>query len=310
MGFAPIRISVLRGDQKIGFDCYIEVAGKQLLYLRKGDSFEGARLAKLKEKKVKKMLIREEDEQLYRDYMARNIDMAYDKNSSQSLENRANIVQGLQQSNTEAVFENPADEVAYAAAKEGSQRFTDFLMAEDKAIKNLLALENADQSLSHHGVTVASLAVRIAKETGYDSPKNLPLLAMGGLIHDLGHYISGQNITRPIKDFSPQELELYKQHPAEGAKKFKDLKHMDQHVVQIILEHEENINGSGFPDKKVEAKLNPLSVYVGSANLFDRLVTFERVPRADVVKRLFSSEYLGRYPLSHFNAIKTILQGN
>ena len=55
MTYVPIRVSVLRGDQKIGFDAFLEVNSKYILYLRKGDSFEGARLDRLKEKKVKKI---------------------------------------------------------------------------------------------------------------------------------------------------------------------------------------------------------------------------------------------------------------
>lgn len=307
MGFAPIRISVLRGDQKIAFDCYLEVAGRHILYLRKGDSFDVSRIERLREKKVRKLYIREDDEQLYRDYMSRNIDMAYDKTSKQSMENRALIVQGVQQSAAEAIFENPTDQAFYTAAKEGTERFTKFLLEEDKALKSMLAIENQDQNLAHHGVTVASLSVQIAKLTGFDTSKNLPIMALGGLIHDLGHYISGQNVSKPRKDFTPEEMAIYKEHASVGAKKLKDLKHMDLHVTQIILEHEETIDGLGFPDGKVELKMNPMSVFVQSANIFDRLVTFENCTQSEAVKRLFTGEFIGKYPLSHLNALKTIV---
>lgn len=308
MSYTPIRISVLRGDQKINFDAYVPVGAKHILYCRKGDSFEGARLARLKEKKLKKMFIRVEDEQAYRDYMSHNIEKAYDSKSGATLENRSQIVQGLQQDAAEAVFENPEDQAAYQAAKEGSQKFIDFLMAEDKAFKNMLAIENTDQSLAHHGVTVAALAVEIAKATGYTDSKNLPMLALGGLLHDVGHFFSGQNVSRPLKDFTEPELALYKTHPMEGAKRIKDLKHIDLHVTQIMLQHEECVNGSGFPEKLLEAKINPLAVFVGSANVYDRLITFERVTPADAVKRLISPEFIGRYPLPHLNALKALVK--
>jgi HD-GYP domain-containing protein (c-di-GMP phosphodiesterase class II) len=306
MSFVPIRISLLRGDQKIGFDCYIEVGGRHIHYLRKGGSFGGGHLARLKDKKLKKLFMREDEEALFRDYVSRNIDMAYDQRAKQPLEARTQIIQGLQQSNAEAVYENPADQAAYASAKEGSRRFTEFLVQEELAIKNLLALKNSDQSLAHHGVTVASLAVRIAHTTGYNVPQNLPLIALGGLTHDLGHYMSGQNISRPLKDFSPEELAVYRSHPVEGAKKLKDLKHMDLHVTQIILEHEESVNGSGFPDHKNEKKMNPMSVFVQTANIYDRLVTFEGVSHVDAIKRLLSAEFLGRFPLNYLTALKAI----
>lgn len=304
MAYLPIRIGALRGDQKISFDAYVAVAEKHILYVRKGDSFEGTRLARLREKKIKKLYIRPEDEQSYRDYMARNIEIAY-SSTTQTLENRTQIVQGLQQSAAEALFESPEDPEAYAAAKEGSARFVQFLNKEDKAIKGLLAIENVDQNLAHHGVTVASVAVEIAKRTGYKDDKNLPFLALGALMHDVGHYLSNQNIAHAVSEFSPDDLKIYQAHPLMGARRLKDLKHMDQHVIQIVLQHEENIDGSGYPEKLTENKLNPLSVFVQSANIFDRLVTFEKMSTAGAIKHLLLT-YLGRYPLTHLNALKAL----
>ena len=307
MSFAPVRLSILRGDQKIGFEVFVEVASKHLLLLHKGDSFEGERLTRLKKKNLKKIFIRSEDEPLLRDYMARNIEQAYDKSSKQSVENRVQIIQGIQQSSTEAVFENPEDKVAYDSAKQGSQKFAAFLLAEDNAVKKLLAVENTDQNLAHHGVSVASLAVAIAKETGYKDLKNLSLIALGGMLHDLGHLLSGQNVAQPRESFSPEEIKIYQNHPTTGAQKLKDLKHMDIQITQIILEHEENVNGGGFPGKLGENKLNPMSIFVESANIFDRLVTFEKLSQTEAVKQLMT-KYIGRYPLAHFNAIKAIVK--
>ena len=71
--YTPIRVSTLRGDLKIPFDAYVRVAGKYILYLRKGDSFEGKRLNKLKEKKLRTMFIPFDSLKHYRSYMTENI---------------------------------------------------------------------------------------------------------------------------------------------------------------------------------------------------------------------------------------------
>ena len=52
MDYVSIRVSTLRGDQKIDFNAYIKINEKMVLYLRRGDSFEGERLLRLKEKKL------------------------------------------------------------------------------------------------------------------------------------------------------------------------------------------------------------------------------------------------------------------
>jgi HD-GYP domain-containing protein (c-di-GMP phosphodiesterase class II) len=121
--------------------------------------------------------------------------------------------------------------------------------------------------------------------------KNLQFLALGGLLHDLGHFLG------------PGDL---REHPQLAAARVKDLKHMDLHVTQIIAEHEECIDGSGYPAKMTEPLMNPLSVFVSTANLFDRLVTFEKLKRPDAVKKMFT-DYLGRYPLDHVNALKALV---
>ena len=57
MDYVSIRVSTLRGDQKIEFNAYLKINEKMVLYLRQGDSFEGDRLKRLKEKKLRKRLL-------------------------------------------------------------------------------------------------------------------------------------------------------------------------------------------------------------------------------------------------------------
>jgi hypothetical protein len=167
MDYVPIRVSTLRGDQKIEFDTFIKINEKFILYLRRGDSFEGIRLDRLRGKKLKKMFINPTDEQSYRKYLSKNIDNAYDKSSKTSMENRTHIIQGDQQSHAEEVMENPENERAYNEAKEAAQRFSEFLLNEDSGLAHILKLDNLEQSIAHHGVTVSSLAISLAKRLGF-----------------------------------------------------------------------------------------------------------------------------------------------
>ena len=92
--FLPIRVSTLRGDLKIPFNAYVQVAGKHIMYCREGDSFEGYRLNRLRDKKIKKLFIALEQESLYRQYVQTSIDLAYDVKSRVPLETRAEVVLG------------------------------------------------------------------------------------------------------------------------------------------------------------------------------------------------------------------------
>lgn len=307
MDYVPIRVSTLRGDQKIDFNAYLKIDDKFIMYLRKGDSFEGARLQRFKEKKLRKVFILQSEEQNYLAYLGRNIDSAYDQNSKVDLENRAAIIQGAQQSNAEEVMENPGNAKAYEVAKDAAAKYAQFLMAEDKALSHILNIENFDHNIAHHGVTVSTLSVALAKKLKIDNPKTTQLLTLGALLHDYGHFESPLKLNHPVLQFSPEDLKLYKQHAMDGGVKVRDKKHFDQTVINIIAQHEECINGSGFPLKLTEAKMDPLAIIVGTANALDRLITFEGVILDQAVKTLMVNS-VGKYPLNQIQMLGDIMK--
>jgi len=309
MGHTSIRVSTLRGDQKINFDVFVKISDRFIMYLRKGDSFEGDRLKRLKEKRVKKMFIIEDHEELYRDYLQQNIELAYDSQSNKSLETRAEIVQGAQQANAEEVMDNPGDPFAYEQAKAGMEKFFQFLENEQTAAHHILKLENLDQNIAHHGVMVATLAQTLAKKLGFRAEKQLQIMGLGALLHDLEHFHSPINIAQPIQSMSPEDLIFYKEHPRLGAEKAQDKKHFDPLVTKIIMQHEETIDGSGFPQGLIESQLDPLVLLVNCANCADRLMAFEGVARPTVAKQLMLLG-VGRYPLGHLQALSQILQSH
>ena len=161
-----------------------------------------------------------------------------------------------------------------------------------------MKIENLEQNLAHHGVTVSTLAVALANKLGQFDAKQMQLLALGGLLHDFGHFNTSIALNRPLSQFPPDELALYKTHPTAGATSVQDKKHFDQTVINIIAQHEEYIDGQGFPQGLTESKMDPLAVVVASANALDRLLTFEKVPRNESVKKLILTS-VGNDPLQN-----------
>ncbi|MFP5519498.1 MAG: HD-GYP domain-containing protein [Bdellovibrionia bacterium] len=308
MEYVSIRVSTLRGDQKIDFNAYIKINDKMVLYLRKGDSFEGERLARLKSKKLRKMFISPEDETFYLNYLQRNITQAYDNKSDKDIQTRAEIIQGSQQANTEEVFENPESVESYNSAKDAAGKYVQFLLSNSDAAKSILNIGNEDQNLAHHGVTVATYAVALADRLGIKDEKRVQLMTLGALLHDYGHFESNLNFARPLSAFSKEEMEIYLKHPTVGAQKVQDKKHFDQTVINIINQHEETVSGTG-PLKLIEKDQDPLSVIVSSANALDRIITFEGVPKAEAAKKLMI-EKVGKHPLNHMQLLGEILKSS
>lgn len=308
MDYVSIRVSTLRGDQKIEFNAYVKINDKMILYLRRGDSFEGDRLKRLKEKKLRKMYILTDEEVSYRDYLQKNIETAYDDNSNKDMQTRAEVIQGAQQSNAEEVFENPESAECYNYAKDAAGKYVSFIMSNAQAMQTVMKIENTDKNISHHGVTVATLAIALASKLGLNDIKKSQLLTLGALLHDYGHHNSPLNLSQPLKSMSPADLAAWKRHPKEGAERVQDKKHFDQTVLNIIAQHEETIDGQG-PLGVKEKDQDPLAVIVSTANAVDRLITFEGVAQAEVAKKLMIDS-VGKHPLNHLQFIGEIMKGN
>lgn len=306
MDYVSIRVSTLRGDQKIDFNAYVKINDKMVLYLRRGDSFEGDRLKRLKEKKLRKMYIMNDDENNYRNYLQKNIETAYDNSSNKDLQTRSEIIQGAQQSNAEEVFENPDSVESYNYAKDAAGKYVDFLISNTQAMASIMAIENADKNINHHGVTVATLSVALAQKLGLTDSKKTQLLTLGALLHDYGHHGSSLNLSQVLSKMSPEDKAAWNLHPKEGAAKVQDKKHFDQAVLNIIAQHEETIDGTG-PLGLREKDQDPLAIIVSSANAMDRLITFEGVAKSEAAKKM-TIEQVGKHPLQHIQILNEVLK--
>ena len=307
MDYVSVRVSTLRGDQKIKFNVYVQINEKMILYIRDGDSFEGTRLKRLKEKKLKKLFISQEDESKYRDYLLLNIEKAYDSKSNVDIQTRAEIIQGSQQCNVEEVFENPENAEAYNIAKDSASKYVQFLLGHSQAIRSVLNIENSDQNISHHGVNVSTFAVSLGHKLGIIDDKQTQMLALGGLLHDYGHSVTLFTPNKLTTEMSTDELTVYKSHPEIGANKLQDKKHFDQQIINIIMKHEELIDGSGYPNGLMDKDIDQLTQIVSSANALDRMMVFEGVPKDEVSKKLMMTK-VGKHPLPHLQHLAELIK--
>ena len=304
--FISIRISSLRGDLKIPFDLYIRVAGKYIHYCKTGDSFEGKRLNRLKEKKLEKLFILKLAEKDFMDYLRANLNTAFDPNSNKAIEIRSEVAHGYVQTAAEDLMESPTNANLYWTLIDSSKRFTQFLSANKSALKAIYDIENLDNNIGHHGTNVAALAYYLARQIGLPDGDTLTQLVAGCLIHDIDHWHTRFNVAGLRADFSESELVQYKKHPRNGLLRFQNL-NMDRLVKNIILQHEEACDGSGFPSGIREKELEPLVIVAAIANAFDRVVTFEGKRPKEALKFLLIDK-LGVYPLNYLQGLQAVLR--
>lgn len=308
--YVPIRVQDLEGQDPVDFDVFLQLGGKYVLYVRKGAAFDASKAEKMREKNVTSVFLRADDGARFKREaelaITRRVEQAYDPASKLSVAERGRILQREQESNADALIADPGGVAEYERAREGARRFVDFLLHQPQTLPSILNA-SSETSLAAHGVRVATIAVGIAIELGMSEMKDLHLLALGCLVHDCGHLNSSVPIESRVSELAPPQLKIFREHTMRGARAAQELAHFDQQVLKIILEHEELIDGSGYPKGLNERQMHIYSIIASSANTYDRLVAFEKCGYQEACKRLVI-EKIGRHPLDHINALKKIAQ--
>jgi len=106
-------------------------------------------------------------------------------------------------------------------------------------------VEMRDPYTAGHQRRVTVLACAIAEELGLSQDK-VEGLRMAALIHDIGKiYIPAEILSKPGR-LTETERRLIQTHPQVGYDVLKNVE-FAWPVAQIVLEHHERMNGSGFP---------------------------------------------------------------
>jgi HD-GYP domain-containing protein (c-di-GMP phosphodiesterase class II) len=141
----------------------------------------------------------------------------------------------------------------------------------------------------------------------FQESQPLDVLALGALIHDIEHAHRTLPLGTPPGKLSEEQRQIYLQHPTEGVERVRRLPFYDPTVMAIIAQHEESMDGSGFPRQITERELAPGVLCVALANRYDRAVGLEMgEPRAAVKTMLI--EQMGRIPLPFLEALQGLLK--
>ena len=109
----------------------------------------------------------------------------------------------------------------------------------------VMAVESRDPYTSGHQKRVSDLAQAIAVEMGLP-PEQIEGIRLAGLVHDLGKISIPAEILSTSRKLSEIEYSLIKTHPQHGFDILKDVD-FDWPVAQIVYQHHERIDGSGYP---------------------------------------------------------------
>jgi response regulator RpfG family c-di-GMP phosphodiesterase len=132
-----------------------------------------------------------------------------------------------------------------------------------------LTVETRDPYTAGHQHRVTELALAIAREDTL-SEERIEGLRMAGMIHDLGKIAVPSEILSKPGRLTDMEFGLIKTHPQAG---YNILKEIDfpWPVAQMVLQHHERINGSGYPNGLSDEAILPEAKILAVADVVEAM---------------------------------------
>ena len=145
-----------------------------------------------------------------------------------------------------------------------------------------------DPYTAGHEVRVAELACLIAQRLGWDEAA-IAALRTAALVHDVGKIsIPAEILSKPAR-LTPLEFELIKGHPQIAYDILAPIA-FDDHVAEIVLQHHERLDGSGYPARLHDGAILPAARVLAVADVVEAMVSHRpyrpALPQAEAVAEI------------------------
>ncbi len=154
----------------------------------------------------------------------------------------------------------------------------------------LSQIKDAAQYTSLHSIRTCILALSFGRHLAFTKDQ-LRLLGLGALLHDIGMVkLPAEIVEKPV-GLSEQEFEVMRSHVHEGVKILKSSEDFPPEAIQLVEQHHERHDGSGYPDRLTGDQIGMAGSIGAIVDVYDA-ITSQRVYRGgisaeDALKRMY-----------------------
>ena len=168
---------------------------------------------------------------------------------------------------TGKVLNRPAE--AREEAEQLVEQLAATFLAEPDATIHAMGGQSAGDDIYYHGLNVTLLSMIMAKGLGYSADRGRTL-GLGALFHDVGLMEVPTRVLRKTEPLTAAEYKLRQMHCEYGVELGKRMG-LPGDVLEIIAQHHETMDGSGYPGQMRGDAIHPLARLVQVANRYDSL---------------------------------------
>ncbi len=152
------------------------------------------------------------------------------------------------------------------------QNLIDEILENQSIIPMINEIRILNDYIFSHSFNIVFIAVKIGIYLGYDRLKLLDL-ALGAFLHDLGMTRISPEILGRVGGLTPEETKIIRTHPKIGYDLAHQITDIPKNVLQVIYQHHERLNGSGYPKGIKGDEIGEYTRIIMVADVFDAMTS-------------------------------------
>jgi diguanylate cyclase (GGDEF)-like protein/putative nucleotidyltransferase with HDIG domain len=172
------------------------------------------------------------------------------------------------------------------------------------SVKSLITIINSRDSYTYNHTERVVLYCQIFADYVGLADNEKMLLIYGAYLHDIGKINVSKEALISDKPLTAEEWEEMKKHPVDSAEIIKQMDGLGG-VVDIVLQHHEKYDGSGYPDGLKGEEIHPLARVLTLADSFDAMTASRPYQKARTREEAY--EEIRRCAGTHFDPSLTEL---
>jgi|AntRauTorcE11897_2_1112592.scaffolds.fasta_scaffold06155_3 HD-GYP domain-containing protein (c-di-GMP phosphodiesterase class II) len=174
------------------------------------------------------------------------------------------------------------------------EQLMEAVLHDSKSMTYLAMLREHQDELVAKAVNVTVLSLVFAKHIGLRQDQLIPL-GMGALLHTLGLLQVPVEVLTKVDPLSENEKDLIRQYPRRGYEYLLSQGSFDEQTLDIVLHHQERINGEGYPDGLKGRQIGFLARLVAITSVYEALTRNRSYRQALSPSRALGQLYRWRF---------------
>ena len=305
--FTRIKISEFTPGNIAIFDIFIRIGERHFTrLLHAGDPFNKLLLKKYRdEKQIEYLFFKTKDRALYIHFINSMMEKVFSKKTKVSLKKKVDLIKNVTEKYVEEIYTSGLKPQLIEEGNKMCENMAVMIKKEKKLYSILQNFKNFDYSTYSHSFLVSFFASILCSNLEWASSATIEKIALGSILHDLGklklppycHNFERENMNK-------DQLKEYKKHPELGVEMLSNFAMINQSVTQIVLQHHEVLDGSGFPNGLTAMKIYPLAQVVSLVDEFAHVLTRNKlVPLEGLKLVLKDREFIMKHNQKYIKAL-------